>query len=206
MSRFDNYARVVYPISINNSDRNIPNLNCQYGYTSLTKQKGSDRVGICLTILLFLSSDVAEHFGLDCKKAPSTQTRNMYRILFQNILLYLEWLSQPSYDIITLKSYLIKIKLFMRQLRLSVRRENNKGLKVGKFHEMLHVIRDIELFGPPSGYDGRPGESPHKDTKKCAVKTQRRKNMFEYQTGYQIYENLLVCKASSILARKKNMK
>ena len=62
----------------------------------------------------------------------------------------------------------------MRQLRLSVRRENNKGLKVGKFHD----------------------ESSHKDTKKCAVKTQRRKNMFEYQTGYRIYENLLVCKAS----------
>ena len=67
---------------------------------------------------------------------------------------------------------------------------------------MLHVIRDIELFGPPSGYDGRPGESSHKDTKKCAVKTQRRKNMFEYQTGYQIYKNLLVCKASSTLAKK----
>ena len=90
----------------------------------------------------------------------------------------------------------------MRQLRLLVRHENNKGLKVGKFHEMLHVIRDIELFEPPSGYDGRPGESSHKDIKKCAVKTQRRKNMFEYQTGYQIYENLLVCKASSILAKK----
>ena len=63
LSRFDNYAQVVYPISIHNSDRNIPNLNCQYGYTSLTKQKGSDRVGICLTILLSLSSNVAEHFG-----------------------------------------------------------------------------------------------------------------------------------------------
>ena len=69
---------------------------------------------------------------------------------------------------------------------------------------MLHVIRDIELFGPPSGYDGRPCETSQKDTKKCAVKTQRRKNMFEYQTGYRIYENLLVCKASSTLAKKRN--
>ena len=205
LSRFDNYARVVYPISIHNSDRTIPNLNCQYGYTNLTKQKDSDRVGICLTVLLSLSSDVAEQFGLDCNKAPSNQTRNMYRILFQNILLYIEWLSQPSYNLITLKSNLVKIKLLMRQLRLSVRRENNKGLKVGKFHEMLHVIRDIELFGPSSGYDGRPGESSHKDTKKCAVKTQRRKNMFEYQTGYRIYENLLVCKASSFLAGPKKI-
>ena len=29
----------------------------------------------------------------------SDQARNMYQTLFQNILLYLEWLSQPSYDI-----------------------------------------------------------------------------------------------------------
>ena len=71
----------------------------------------------------------------------------------------------------------------MRQMRLLVHRENNKGLKVGKFHEMLHVVRDIELFGPPCGYDGRPGESSHKDTKRCAVKTQRRKSVFEFQTG-----------------------
>ena len=70
---------------------------------------------------------------------------------------------------------------------------------------MLHVIRDIGLFKLPSGYDGRPGESSHKDTKKCAVKTQRKKNMFEYQTGYRIYENLLVCKASSTLAKKKEI-
>ena len=29
--------------------------------------------------------------------------------------------------------------------------------------------------------------------------------MFEYQTGYQIYENLLVCKASSTLKKKKEI-
>ena len=104
LSRFDNYDRVVYPISIHNSDRTIPNFNCQYGYTSFTKQKGSDRVGICLTILLSLSSDIVEQFGLDYKKAPSEQTRNMYQTLFQNILLYLGWLSKPSYDILILRN------------------------------------------------------------------------------------------------------
>ena len=47
----------IYPISVHNSDRSIPNLSCQRGFTSLTKQKGSGRISLCLTILLCLSSD-----------------------------------------------------------------------------------------------------------------------------------------------------
>ena len=205
LSRLDKYGRSVYPISIHNSDRNIPNLSCQYGFTSLTRQKGSDRVGLCLTILLCLSSDVASIIAFECNKYPNDRIRNMYRSLFEDLLLYMEWLSKTQYDRNTLDAYNIKIKSLMTKMKLLVRRENNKGLKVGKFHEMLHVIRDIKLFGPPCGFDGRPGESSHKDTKKCAVKTQRRKDIFEYQTGYRIYENLLVStSASLLLSRDKN--
>ena len=204
LSRLDQYGRNIYFFSNHNSDRSIPNLSCQYGFTSLTRQKGSDRVGLCLTILLCLSSEVADFIGEQCKKSPTTRIRNMFRSLFQDLLLYMEWLSQPSYKLSNLQEYIVKIKSLMTKMKLLVRRENNKGLKVGKFHEMLHVIRDIELFGPPCGFDGRPGESSHKDTKKCAVKTQRRKNKFEYQTGYRIYENLMISKAASLILPPKN--
>ena len=33
----------------------------------------------------------------------------------------------------------------------------------------------------------------------CAVKSQRRKNVFEYQTGYRIYENPMISKAVSLI-------
>ena len=105
-----------------------------------------------------------------------------------------------------LQEYVVKIESLMVKMKLLVRRENNEGLKVGKFHEMLHIIRDIELFGPPYSFDGRPGDSSHKDTKKCAVKTQRRKNKFEYQNGYRIYENLMISKAASFILPPKNKK
>ena len=65
---------------------------------------------------------------------------------------------------------------------------------------MLHIIRDVELFGTSCGFDGRPEESSHKETKKCAFKTQARK-----KTGYRIYENLMISKAASlVLPRQKN--
>ena len=57
-----------------------------------------------------------------------------------------------------------------------------KWVEVIKFHEMLHECRDIRLLGPHDGFDGRPGESAHKFTKLNARKTQRRNNLFEFQT------------------------
>ena len=47
-------------------------------------------------------------------------------------------------------------------------------MKISKFHELLHIVRDIHLFGPPKGYDGRPGEGSHKQTKQLAKRTQKR--------------------------------
>ena len=57
---------------------------------------------------------------------------------------------------------------------------------------MLHSCRDINLFGPPEGYDGRPGESAHKLTKMNARKTQRRNDVFEQQTSQRMYESLVI--------------
>ena len=59
----------------------------------------------------------------------------------------------------------------------------------------MHVVRDIKLFGPALGYDGRPGESAHKFTKKSAKHTQRRIGLFENQTAKRMYENLVITKA-----------
>ena len=63
LSRFNQYGRNIYSLSNHNSDRSIPDLSYQYVFTSLTRQKGSDRVGLCLMILLCLSSEVADLIG-----------------------------------------------------------------------------------------------------------------------------------------------
>ena len=62
----------------------------------------------------------------------------------------------------------------MKTIKKLVTRKYSVGWKVANFHEMLHSCRDIRLLGPPKGYDGRPGESSHKQTKLKAKKTQRR--------------------------------
>ena len=76
----------------------------------------------------------------------------------------------------------------------TVRRDPIHDMKTSKFHELLHIVRDIHLFDPPKGYDGRPGENSHKQTKQLARKTQKRVDYFENQTGKRMYESLVINK------------
>ena len=116
-SRLDQYGRNIYSLSNHNSDRSIPNLSCQYGFTSLTRQKGSERVDLCLTIPLCLSYEVADLIGEQCKKSPSSRIQNMYRSLFKDLLLYMDWLSQSSYKLRNLQEYVVDIKSLMTKMK-----------------------------------------------------------------------------------------
>ena len=89
--------------------------------------------------------------------------------------------------------------MVMGKFKKVTKRKSGTKLLLSKFHEMLHVTRDIKLFGPPVGFDGRPGESSHKDTKKSARHTQRRKGLFEKQTALRLFENMIVKKSLSLL-------
>ena len=67
----------------------------------------------------------------------------------------------------------------MKLYENTVRRDSFHGMNISKFHELLHIVRGIHLFGPPKGYDGRPGESSHKQIKQLARRTQKRVDYFK---------------------------
>ena len=91
-------------------------------------------------------------------------------------------------------------------IKRSCDQETQSGWNISKFHELLHVARDIKLLGPPQGYDDRPGESSHKETKKQAQRTQRRQHVFESQTARRIYESLVIQKGCDRILKFQNMK
>ena len=64
------------------------------------------------------------------------------------------------------------------------------GLKVMKFHAILHIVHDILLFGVPSETDTGSNESHHKDSKKAAKLTQRKEATFIEQTATRLVEYL----------------
>ena len=192
LSRIDDIGVIIHRFGKRNSDRSIPSFSSRNGFTTLTKKSGTDIIGIGLLCFLVLSMDVRNSLLESCSKGPTDETMDQFQILFQDLLIYSEWLCENKYSKSLLDECHLKIQSLMTLIRKLVTRKSDNGLKLSKFHEMLHVCRDIRLFGPPDGYDGRPGESAHKFTKTNARKTQRRKHVFEKQTCDRMYESIVI--------------
>ena len=193
LSRMDDFAKLLFKYGRHNSDRSIPSFHSRNGFTGLTKQSGTDKLSTCLVCLLLLSMDFNKSdFLIGCKDVPSERRREQYKFLFQEYLIYAEWLCSTKIRKSSLSQCHERIIKLMKSIKRLVVRESSVGWKICKFHEMLHTCRDITLFGPAEGYDGRPGESAHKWTKLNARKTQRRNDVFEKQTSQRMYDSLVI--------------
>ena len=62
-------------------------------------------------------------------------------------------------------------------------RASGMGLKVVKFHAIMHMACDILNFGVPMECDTGSNEEGHKDTKKAAKLTQKIEHTFDSQTA-----------------------
>jgi len=62
------------------------------------------------------------------------------------------------------------------------------GLKLTKFHCIVHIADDILNFGVPMEVDTGSNESGHKPTKTAAKLTQKNKKTFEIQTATRLEE------------------
>jgi hypothetical protein len=67
-------------------------------------------------------------------------------------------------------------------------RVKGMGLKLMKFHGIMHMYMDIIHFGVPMEFDTGTNESGHKPTKKAALLTQKREDMFDQQVERQQQE------------------
>ena len=193
LSRIDDVGVILHHFGKHNSDRSLPSFSSRNGFTTITKKSGTDIIGTGLLCFLVLSMEIRKSILRSCTYGPTDRILKKYQILFQDLLIYSEWLCANKYDKNLLHLCHLKIQRLMISIKFLVKRsEFQNSLKLSKFHEMLHVCRDIRLFGPPEGYDGRPGESAHKFTKTSARKTQRRNNVFEKQTSERLYESIVI--------------
>ena len=81
-----------------------------------------------------------------------------------------------------------KHRYIMHLVKKVGRRNQGMGMKVAKFHQIMHVADDILNFGVPMEVDTGANESGHKPTKKAAMLTQRIEEKFNYQTAQRLQE------------------
>ncbi len=66
------------------------------------------------------------------------------------------------------------IRIMMQQIKNFARRKDKNGWHLKKFHDLLHIVRDIENYGSPNNIDAapnncvkRPGGRAHKKRGIC---------------------------------------
>ena len=75
------------------------------------------------------------------------------------------------------------------------------GWKLQKFHDLLHVSRDMQMFGNPQNWDASPGEHNLIDFAKCpARRTQKHHSTFMLQVTDYLQKNAVLEKASAYLS------
>jgi len=72
-----------------------------------------------------------------------------------------------------------KHRYIMYLVRKVAQRQKGMGLKLTKFHAILHIADDILNFGVPLEVDTGSNESGHKPTKTAAKLTQKQRETFE---------------------------
>ena len=72
--------------------------------------------------------------------------------------------------------------------RMVAQRAEGMGLKLLKFHSLLHVVDNIALYGVPLECDTSANESHHKPTKQAAKLTQMIHETFNLQTGTRLID------------------
>ena len=93
---------------------------------------------------------------------------------------------------------------FMHQYKDMVRRTDGTGLKLTKFHQILHHVKNISEHGSLLNVDsGRP-ESTHKSmSKDPSKKTQKRTTLVVSQTATRLSEDVLVRDAKASFCKQQ---
>ena len=96
------------------------------------------------------------------------------------------------------------IKYFLNQYKKLVQRSGN-GLKISKFHQMLHITRNICRHGSASNFDGSRPEAIAKDLAKSpGMRTQKRHKTINYDTAIRYHQDVTILEAERLFNNKLN--
>ena len=175
------------------SDRDMPKTKFSQGI-----QKGKIMAKEFSGVMLLIATILQSSNGKDLLK--SSRKKNFREDWqFDNwtmlIELLMQWEAFLKMDQMERK-HVRRLKKKHRELMFLIksvcRRKKGMGLKIMKFHQVLHIALDIMMFGVPMCVDTGSNESHHKLTKIAAKLTQKDIRFFEQQTAQRLLEFLIL--------------
>jgi hypothetical protein len=174
------------------SERDLPNCLFGEGIKKGTKIMAKEHRGVLLAIAAVLRSKRGRRL---LSKNPNFGGRNGaylkdWMLLMETLLEWEAFLCQPKMKVEDVERLENMNHFIMYLIKKVIRREKGMGLKLMKFHSIIHMVTDIRLYGVPMEHDTGANESHHKPTKVAAKLTQKRIDTFEEQTAIRLIEFL----------------
>ena len=182
-------------------ERSIPNCQFTHGIRE-GKLNAKEYRGVLLVMATIFHSTTGRE-ALEDHRDFDRQKINDWAELCEIMLCWEAFLCQISIPKRYIAKLSLKNKYLMWLIKKTAPRSKGMGLKVFKFHAILHLVKDIICFGVPLEFDTGSNESDHKKTKVAAKLTQKNRSTFDYQTATRVVEFLAISLAMLELQGEK---
>ena len=169
------------------SDRDKPKTTFSNGIRK-GKLMAKEHTGVLLCMLVVLRSAKGKQIVGRMRKYFGQDKLDDWILLLETLLQWEEWMKSS----IIMKKHVHrarhKHRCIMHLIKIVAYRAEGMGLKLTKFHAILHIVDDILNFGVPMEVDTGSNEAGHKPAKTAAKLTQKKKDKFEIQTATRLEE------------------
>ena len=173
------------------SDRAMPNTAFSRGIQA-GKLMAKDYRGVLLIMLAIVRSTKGRSILKKNKNFQLDSDLDDWILLIELMLEWESFLNEPRMEVKTVKRLAKKHRYIMYIMRKVAQRRKGMGLKLLKFHMILHIWEDILELGVPLEYDTSANESMHKPSKKASRMTQKAADTFNFQTATRLVEFALL--------------
>ena len=173
------------------SERDLPNTNFAKGIQK-GKLMARDFRGVLLIMAATLASKKGRQLLFQRKKFGKEEGLKDWTLLVELMLEWEAYLGEKRMK----RSHVVRLqkkhRFIMYIMKQVADRSSGMGLKIMKFHAIIHLITDMILYGSPSEFDTGSNESHHKESKYAAKLTQRKEATFNFQTARRLIEFLCI--------------
>ena len=180
-------AKVYSRFFARQSDRTMPGTSFTKGI-QVGKLMGKDYRGVLVIILAMVNSKKGRAILQKYRNFKKESDLDDWILLVETMLEWESYLNEPRMALKTVKRLGQKHRYIMYLMRKVAQRNKGMGLKLTKFHMILHIMDDILDFGVPLEYDTSANESFHKAAKKASKMTQRAAETFNFQVANRLIE------------------
>jgi len=165
------------------SDRDLPKTNFANGINK-GKIMAKEFSGALLVMAAILQSAKGRQMLSDArsKNFRYKWLISDWSLTVETLLCWEAFLKLDVMDAQLVKRLATKHKHLMYLIKKVGNRTKGMGWKLVKFHAILHMAEDMEMFGVPMNVDTGSNESGHKPDKYAAKLTQKNVDTFEEQT------------------------